>query len=300
MEDGSDPTAIITALHRLSTHSAVFSRIRLIPFEQIALGEARRDLVKGLIPRVGLVVVWGPPKCGKSFWVFDVAMHVALGRDYRGLRVHQGPVVYCAFEGAAGMEARIAAFRQRYMAGHSEAGVPFYLEPARLDLVTDHPELIASIRAQLGVKAPAMIVLDTLNRSIQGSESDDADMSAYIAAADALREAFECVVLVVHHCGIDATRPRGHTSLSGAVECQIAVKRDAANSIIAEVELAKDGPQGQQIVSSLEVVEVGTDEDGQPISSCIVVPGESEAAPGRARITGAAGVALDLLRQSHR
>ena len=27
------------------------------------------------IPRVGLVVVWGPPKCGKSFWAFDLAMH---------------------------------------------------------------------------------------------------------------------------------------------------------------------------------------------------------------------------------
>ena len=47
-------------------------RIRLIPFEEIQLGTTRRDLVKGLIPRVGLTVAWGPPKCGKSFWAFDL------------------------------------------------------------------------------------------------------------------------------------------------------------------------------------------------------------------------------------
>jgi hypothetical protein len=29
-----------------------------------------------------------------------------------------------------------------------------------------------------------------------------------------IRNAFGCAVIVVHHCGIDATRPRGHTSLA--------------------------------------------------------------------------------------
>src|SRR5262245_39883861 len=81
-------------------------RIRLNPFNEIKLSLQRRDLVKRLIPRSGLIVVWGPPKCGKSFWVFDLMLHVALGREYRGRRVHQGPVVYCAFEGQKGIEAR--------------------------------------------------------------------------------------------------------------------------------------------------------------------------------------------------
>src|SRR5262245_30798097 len=71
-------------------------------------------LVKGLIPRVGIAVVWGPPKCGKSFWTFDLAMHSALGWDYRGRRVVSGTVVYCAFEGAEGFKARATAFRQQH------------------------------------------------------------------------------------------------------------------------------------------------------------------------------------------
>src|SRR5215213_6257314 len=101
--------------------------------------------------------------------------------------------------------------------------------PTRVDLVQDHKALIASIKGQLVEdETPVAVVLDTLNRSLRGSESSDEDMSAYVNAADAIREAFQCAVVVVHHCGIDGTRPRGHTSLTGAVEAQLAVKRDAA------------------------------------------------------------------------
>jgi hypothetical protein len=42
-------------------------RFRLIPFDAVTVGSERVYLVKGLIPRTGLIVAWGPPKCGKSF-----------------------------------------------------------------------------------------------------------------------------------------------------------------------------------------------------------------------------------------
>ena len=83
-------------------------------------------------------------------------------------------------------------------------------------------------------------------------------MAAYVKAADAIRDAFNCAVVIVHHCGHEGTRPRGHSSLMGAVDAQIAVKRDAADNIIATVEFMKDGPQGDEFASRLEVVEIGT------------------------------------------
>src|SRR5207244_2584184 len=121
-----------------------------------------------------------------------------------------------------------------------------------LDLVADHQELIAAIKSQLDTESPTAVVLDTLNRSLRGSESSDEDMTAYIRAADAIREAFNCAVIVIHHCGTDGTRPRGHTSLSGAVDVQLKVSRDSSDNVIVEVELAKDGPQGERITSQLE------------------------------------------------
>jgi hypothetical protein len=62
---------------------------------------------------------------------------------------------------------------------------------------------------RLGETAPAAVVIDTLNRSIAGSESDDRDMALYIQAADAIRDIFNCAVIIVPHCSIDATRRAG-------------------------------------------------------------------------------------------
>ena len=269
-------------------------RFELIRFGAVLLASTAAYVVKGVIPRSGITVVWGPPKCGKSFWTFDLAMHVALGLPYRGRRVHQGAVVYLALEGGHGFRTRIEAFRKC----HDVTDAPFYLIINRTNLVRDHRELIDDVRSQVGATAPALVVIDTLNRSLAGSESKDEDMAAYIQAADAVREAFDCAVIIVHHCGVDGTRPRGHTSLTGAADAQHAVTRDVANNITVTVEWLKDGPEGAIIVSRLEQVEVGTDEDGEPITSCVVVQADAVPTTATASVKGAAKVALDLLREA--
>ncbi|MEJ0093153.1 MAG: AAA family ATPase [Methylocella sp.] len=275
-------------------------RFRLVPFEKIAIDTTPTYLIKGLVPRVGLTVVWGPPKCGKSFFVFDLVMHVALGWEYRGRRVRQGHVVYCALEGADGFRARVEAFRVSRLA-ETSIEVPFHLMASPMTLVADHAALVASIRGTLGAAGPGVVVIDTLNRSLLGSESDDRDMAAYVKAADAIRDAFKCSVIIVHHCGHDASRPRGHGSLMGAVDAQISVKRDATDNIVASVDLMKDGAQGDEIASRLEVVEVGFDEDGEAITSCVIaaVEGlEPSRKKTRPKCTKGASIALVALQKA--
>jgi len=274
-------------------------RFKLRRFDELKIGTERTYLVKGLIPRTGLVVAWGPPKCGKSFWTFDLAMHIALGREYRGRRVQRGPVVYCAFEGASGYSARAEAFRQRYLAEDHEAP-DFYLLDAQIDLAADSPAIIGDIRAQVRERAPACVVLDTLNRSLAGSESNDKDMAFYIRAADAIYKAFGCAVIVVHHCGVNDSRPRGHTSLTGAADAQLAVRRDAAGNIIVTVEWMKDGAEGDVIASRLERMDIGIDQDGDVQSSCVIVPVEGElprAVPQR-RLSDRQRLAIEALTET--
>jgi hypothetical protein len=109
-------------------------------------------------------------------------------------------------------------------------------------------------------------------------------MAAYLRAADAIREAFDCVVPVVHHCGINDSRPRGHTSLTGAADAQLAVKRDGERNFTVTVEYMKDGPEGDVLTCRLDRVDVGTDPDGDPITSCIVVPVEDATPRPAARV----------------
>lgn len=273
-------------------------RFELVGFDDIKVAPGGQYLVSGLIPREGLIVVWGPPKCGKTFWTFDLVMHVALGWQYRGRRTATGTVVYIACEGERGLAGRVEAFRRERMAELFDRP-PFYLLTTRLDLAADAVHLIDDIQAQLGADQPTAIVVDTLNRSLSGSESSDEDMGAYVKATDKLREAFECAVIVIHHCGLDDKRPRGHTSLAGAADAQIAVKKGDGDAVIATVEFMKDGPAGTEIGSVLRRVELDPDEAGEPTSSCVIDPAEGAAPrPKGKKINAAAKQALTLLNEA--
>jgi hypothetical protein len=272
------------------------SKFHLTRFGDVSLDVLASYLVKNLIPNGGLVVVWGPPKCGKSFWTFDLMMHVGRGIPYRGRRVQQGVVVYVALEGDVGFRRRIEAYKRH----HGIADAPFYLITDRTDLVRDHKALIAAIREQ-APGTPVAVVIDTLNRSLAGSESSDEDMAAYIRAADAVREALGCAVIIVHHCGKDDSRPRGHTSLSGAADAQIAVaKNKDTNEVIVTVEWLKDGAEGDVIASRLEPVELGLDEDGEKITSCVIVSIEPAPSPASAepRLSKNQRTMFDLLHSA--
>ena len=101
-------------------------------------------------------------------------------------------------------------------------------------------------------------------------------MGGYIAACDRIREALDCAVIIIHHCGIQGTRPRGHTSLTGACDAQLAFNRDRLSNVVMTVECMKDGgSEGAVVVSKLDAIEVGKDADELPITSCVVVPTEA-------------------------
>ncbi len=240
----------------------------LVAFKDIQLDlQSRNYLVKGLLPRAGIAVIWGPPKCYKTFWATDLGLHIALGWKYRGQCVQQAPVVYVALEGRAGLPARKEAFARHH--GIEEA--PFYLMTTPLNLAMQADALVASIEAQLGDVKPGAVFIDTLNRSLVGSESKDEDMAAYLAGAGKIEQKFGCLVAIVHHCGIDASRPRGHTSLQGAVEVQLKVERVGDLQVIVTVELAKDFAEGAQLASRLEPVELCIDNDGDKVTSLVVL-----------------------------
>jgi len=168
-----------------------------------------------------------------------------------------------------------------------------------MHLIKEHQDLIAAIRSL--ESSPVAIVLDTLNRSLNGSENSDEDMGAYIKATDAIRDAFDCSVLVVHHCGINDSRPRGHTSLTGAADARLAVTRDPAKNILVEVEFMKDGDSSEIVVSALESVDVGCDEDGDQITSCVIVPSEAVPSEHRGtRLTPNQQTMLDVLIRAGR
>jgi hypothetical protein len=243
----------------------------LVSFKDIRLDTTQRNYrIKGLLPRRGLVIIWGPKKCYKSFIASDMGYHVALGWRYRGCRVEQALVIYIALEGREGQPARKEAFAKHYNVNDA----PFLLMTKPLNLIKQAAALIKDIEAQLLERrdAPGVVFIDTLNRSLVGSESKDEDMAAYLNAAAMIEERFKCLVVIVHHCGIDTSRPRGHSALPAAVDVQLRVDRTDKLQATLTVELAKDFAEGTEFFYQLKIVELGLDPDGDPITSLVVLP----------------------------
>ena len=285
-------------------------RFQFSPFRDIKLSTAPPYIVRGMIPRLGVVVVWGKPKCGKTFWVFDLEMHVALGWPYWGRRVEQGAVLHIACEAVSGIGARKEAWRVAHSEGKDADAVdlinaaPFYLcKDTALNLIEDVDTVIADISAQFGGRPIKIITIDTLNRSLKGSESKDDDMAAYVRAATLLAEQFQCVVIIIHHCGHNEARPRGHSSLLGAVDALIEAKKDAEGRVCTEVEEMRDGPVGASTASRLDVIEVGRDDNGDLITSCVILADEESTTrqavkPKGRRLTPSQTMALRFLGEA--
>jgi hypothetical protein len=244
------------------------TRYKMKSVRDVMMSEPIKWRVKGVIPERGIAAIYGPSGSGKSFLVVDMAINIAKGSDWFGYRVKPCPVVYVCLEGEAGLSVRLAAYRTK---GSIPKGIAFIDQPANLLDTKDLRDLVAAIKAnQMG---GGIVIIDTLNRAVPGmDENSSVDMGHAINACKLIQQGVGGLVLLVHHSGKDATKGmRGHSSLHAALDAAIEVKR-SGDEREWSVAKAKDGAEGKGNPFMLEVVEMGTDEDGDPISSCLIRP----------------------------
>ncbi|QNN24727.1 AAA family ATPase [Planctomycetales bacterium ZRK34] len=226
-------------------------------------------LLRGMLERDTLALVFGDPGTGKSFLAIDWAARVATGTPWRGQAVKAGPVVYLAGEGRQGFGRRTRAWEQHH--GVSLAEAPLYVGPAVA--IADPTELVDLIDAIDEGEAPALIVLDTLARCFGGGdENSTQDMSKFVSACDALRRRYGCTILVIHHTGhADKSRARGAIALKAALDAEYRLSDNDAGLILTATKM-KDAETPTPL--SLEMVSVElpdlVDDYGNPVTSAAV------------------------------
>ncbi len=248
-------------------------------FDDIAPTLADSYIVKGVLGEGAMSVVYGPSNSGKTFFALDLAYHVAINSDWRGHRVNGGSVLYLAAEGGKGLLNRIAALRQQ----HGVCDVPLAVKRAGLDLLKSEADLqhIVDLAREVNERAPLrMIFIDTLSRVIAGGDENSAqDMTALIRNIGAIQEATQAHICIVHHTGKDTARgARGHSSLRAATDTEIEVETDDTDGETiraANVTKQRDYSGGQVYPFNLKSVELGTDSDGDQVTSCIVEQADS-------------------------
>ena len=103
-----------------------------------------------------------------------------------------------------------------------------------------------------------------------GSENDSKNMAQYIQNIIALRSGFNCHVMIIHHSGKDKNKgARGHSSLRAAVDTEIEIKVDGQIRT-ARCRKQRDLENGKAIAFALQRVELGLDDEFDPITSCVV------------------------------
>lgn len=243
-------------------------------------------IVKNTIPAEAFVTIIGHPGCGKSFGALDLALHIGAGMEWQGRKVKRGLVVYLAAEGQRGQMNRVEAWRRH----HQVSELDFAMIPVAINLrdrEADVPKLMETINAAVQQAGLPLICLfvDTLNRTFGGGDENGAEMTDYVDNVGRLKAAFGCTAVIVHHIpkNAETITERGHGSLRGAIETSLLVQADAETGIrTLKCTKQKDAEDGWSLQFKLKVVELGVDEDGDPVTSCVVEETDAHA-PNRHR-----------------
>lgn len=272
-DEGVQPvdTPLADGVQKVDGTPAERRRFQVLTQADMAGLPALEWIVKGVLPRADLGVVYGASGSGKSFWVLDLAMHISLGREWRGHRVRKLRVLYVAAEGQAGVRKRLAALRQHHQVDFLPIGViegaPNLLERSQAAEVAREVQLAGGYD---------LIIMDTWAQVTAGANENSAeDMGRALAHCREIRRATGAMVLLVHHAGKDLDRgARGWSGLKAAADVEIEIVR-AEHARTAIVSKLKDGEDGAEYGFALEEVILGFDADGDEISSCVVVPAEA-------------------------
>ncbi|PKO86016.1 MAG: hypothetical protein CVU18_17115 [Betaproteobacteria bacterium HGW-Betaproteobacteria-12] len=262
----ADPDAMTEVLERhllASTRKARFKPQTAAELDPTPM----QYLIKGVAPAQGLLVIYGPSGSAKSFLSIAAAAAIGEGSSFFGYAATPAPVLYVGLEGEAGVRGRVLAW-ERHHGRPMPDNVRFSLEPFQLTDAQDVADL-----AEICPPGCAVII-DTLNRAAPGlDENSSKDMGRVIDGAKTLQRKIAGLVILVAHSGKDSTRGlRGHSSLFAALDAAILVSRGDGGARRWKLDKAKDGKDGEEHGFRLTVVELGTDADGDTVSSCVIEP----------------------------
>lgn len=274
----------------------------LVWFGQEDAAGPLRWLVRGLLVDGGLSVVYGPPKSSKTFVALDLALNIAHGREWYGLPVKQGGVLYVSGEGQSGVRQRMKAWRKEH--DGDDAPPLFAMVPRSINLFDNEDDVGTLIDLVKDVAEPmgqpvALVVFDTLARMMGSGDEDRArDINVIVNSAERIQRETGAHVMIVHHSGKDRDRGmRGSNALLGAVDTAIEVTKDAETKLCkAKVTAIKDGGEIGPFAYTLRQTAVGMDEEGHELLSCVIDPAGATQGVRTAKLSQPEERALALLR----
>lgn len=238
------------------------NRFAVIPAAEFLARPAPTWIVKGVVPRAELCVLFGESGSGKSFIALDIAAAIDRGIAWRGHRVQQGRVVYVCAEGAGGFRNRMAAYQQAHQC------------ELNIGVIANAPNLLQrddALDVCRAIGQADVVIIDTFAQTTPGAnENAGEDVGKALAHCKGIHRATGALVILVHHAGKDLSRgSRGWSGLKAAADAELEVSRASGGRMLRTSKM-KDGDDGQAWGFDLDIQSIGFDEDGDTITSCTV------------------------------
>ena len=236
-------------------------------------------IIKGVLPKADMGVLFGASGSGKSFVALDWALAVARGVSWRGLKVLQGRVLYLAAEGGGGVSQRLRAYAQHNEVDLSQ--VPFGVMNAVPNFLVEE-DIADVIKALVSAGGADLVIVDTFAQVTAGAnENAGEDMGLAIRHARAIREATGAMVLLVHHSGKDASKgARGWSGIRAAADCEFEVVRpEDSTTRLLRITKSKDSRDDLEWGFNVDTVSLGFDDDGDDVTSLVVVEADAPRPP---------------------
>ena len=207
----------------------VFGKVKqeglFITIEDMMAGIKKPNwLIKGILERGSMNLLFGESGAGKSLFAMDWAFCAATGRDWHGHKIKEElKTLIIMGEGLRGASMRFKALSQKY----GEAPKNIRLSRRSINLLdSKEADDILKIVAELDFK-PDIIIIDTLHRNMVGDENSSEDMALYFKSIELLARRLDAAIVTVHHSGHgDKGRSRGSSSIKAAMDAEFCVTKN--------------------------------------------------------------------------
>jgi hypothetical protein len=255
---------------------------------------ARAWAVDGLLPENGTGLISGQWGTYKTFVALDLSAAIMAGLafiDYPVVR--RGGVLFIAAEGAFEIPIRLRAVLTAKFPDLARAPFAWVSECPRL-LAPGAGHALASLAGKAAAKMAAdfglplaLIVIDTVIDAAgftkPGDENDAALGQVIMGRLAGLARQTGALVLGIDHFGkAIETGTRGSSAKEGRADVVLALLGD--KSVSGEVTVTRlavrknrSAPSGREHAFKVRSVELGTDQEGRPITSLVIEWGDSPA-----------------------
>jgi AAA domain/Toprim domain len=169
-----------------------------------------------LLPARRSVVIYSPPKVGKSLLMLEMAVAISRGETFLGYTGRQVRVLYVDFENDPRGDVRSRLQAMGYGPADLD-GLDYLSYPTLAGLDTERGalELLEAVKAY----SSEVVVIDTVSRAVDGEEnSNDTWLAMYRHTGLALKRAGVAIIRLDHSGKVEAKGTRGGSAKSGDVD----------------------------------------------------------------------------------